>query len=87
VPSRSSVAKMSPATSAVSSGRAQAREKSSTTSAPAQPVECIQRPKTVSAGSWLCRLTTATKMAGAIQQASKSTRIRHWESSLTSSNR
>lgn len=87
VPSRSSVAKTSPATRAVSSGSAQLREKSSTTSAPAQPVLCIQRPKTVSAGSMLCRLTTATKPAGAIQQASSSTRIRHWDSSLTSSNR
>ena len=47
----------------------------------------IQRPKTVSAGSVLCRLTMATKIAGTSQQASSSTRIRHWVSSLTISNR
>ena len=64
MPSRSSAAKTSPATSAVSSGSAQLHEKSRTTSAPAQPVAFIQRPKTVSAGSELCRLTTATKTAG-----------------------
>ncbi len=87
VPSRSSTANTSPATSDVSSGSAHEHEKASTTSDPAQPVACIQRPKTVSAGSELCRLTAATKTAGAIQQATSRRRIRHWANSLTSSKR
>ena len=87
VPSRSSEANTSPATTEVSSGSAQVPAKPSTTSGPAQPVACIQRPKRVSAGSEACWLTATTRSAGAIQQARISRRIRHWESSLTSSKR
>ena len=54
VPSRSSAANTSPATSEVSSGSAQVPAKPSTTSDPAQPVACIQRPNTVSEGNVLC---------------------------------
>ena len=67
MPSRSSAAKTSPATSEVSSGSPQLHAKASTTSDPAQPVVCIQRPKTVSVGSDDCELTTATKTAGCEQ--------------------
>ena len=87
VPSRSSAANTSPAVSEVSSGSAQVHEKPSTTSDPAQPDACIQRPKTVTAGSEVCRLTAATNTAGAIQHAASTSRIRHWDSSLTSSKR
>lgn len=87
VPSRSSAAKTSPATSEVSSGSAQLPANPSTTSGPAHPVACIQRPKSVSEGSVLCSLTAATKRAGAIQQTRTSSRTRHWETSLTSSKR
>ena len=87
MPSRSSAAKTSPATSEVSSGSTQLHAKASTTSDPAQPVACIQRPKTVSVGSELCGLTTATKQPGATRQARSTSRIRHWVSSLASSNR
>lgn len=87
VPSRSSAANMSPATTEVSSGSAQVPAKPSITSGPAQPVACIQRPKRVSEGSVLCSLTPATKSPGAIQQARTRRRMRHWETSLTSSKR
>ena len=87
VPSRSSEANTSPATTEVSSGSAQVPAKPSITSGPAHPVACIQRPKRVSTGSVLCWLTAATKSAGAIQQARTSRRIRHCETSLTSSKR
>lgn len=87
VPSRSSEANTSPATTEVSSGSAQVPAKPSITSVPAHPVACIQRPKRVSEGSVLCWLTAATKRAGAIQQARTSRRIRHCETSLTSSKR
>ena len=70
MPSRSSAAKTSPATSDVSSGSTQLQENVRTTSAPAQPVWFIQRPKTVSDGSELCRLMIATNSAGPSQQAS-----------------
>lgn len=87
MPSRSSQANTSPVTTEVSSGSAQVPAKPSMTSGPAQPVACIQRPKRVSVGSVLCALTPATNSAGATQQASTSSRIRHWETSLTSSKR
>lgn len=87
VPSRSSEANTSPATTEVSSGSAQVPEKPSITSGPAHPVVSIQRPKRVSEGSVLCWLTAATKSPGATQQASTSRRIRHWETSFTSSKR
>jgi hypothetical protein len=87
VPSRSSAAKTSPATSDVRSGSTQLQESVSTTSGPAQPVWLIQRPKTVSDGSELCRLTIATSRAGPSQQAASATRTGHWASSLTSSKR
>lgn len=54
VPSRSSEANTSPATTEVSSGSAQVPENPRTTSEPAHPVACIQRPKSVSTGSELC---------------------------------
>ena len=57
------------------------------TSGPAQPVWPIQRPKTVSDGNELCRLTTTTNNAGPRQQATSTRRIGHWASSLTSSKR
>ncbi len=87
MPSRSSEAKTSPATTEVSNGSAQVPAKPSVTSGPAHPVACIQRPNRVSVGSVLCALTPATKTAGAIQQARSSRRIRHWERSLTTSKR
>ncbi len=87
MPSRSSTANTSPATSEVSSGSAHVHENDSTTSTPAHPLACIQRPNTVSAGSELCRLTAATNTPGASQQAASSSRMRHCENSLTSSKR
>ncbi|GHD30040.1 hypothetical protein GCM10010335_19690 [Streptomyces galbus] len=87
MPSRSSQANTSPVTTEVSRGSAQVPAKPSITSGPAQPVACIQRPKRVSVGSVLCSPTPATNSAGAIQQAGTSTRIRHWDTSLTSSKR
>ena len=87
VPSRSSVAKTSPATSDVSSGSTQLQENVRTTSDPAQPVWLIQRPKTVSDGNELCWLMIATSNAGPSQQARSARRIGHWASSLTSSKR
>jgi hypothetical protein len=87
VPSRSSTANTSPATTEVSNGSTYVPAKPSTTSDPAQPVACIQRPNTVSAGSEPCRLTSLTSTAGTTQAARISSRTRHWESSLTSSKR
>ena len=87
VPSRSSAAKTSPATSEVSSGSAQVHAKPSTTREAAHPVANIQRPKTVSLGSELCPLMAATKSAGASQQATRTIRTRHCASSLSSSKR
>ena len=87
VPSRSSEANTSPATSEVSSGSAQDPEKPRITSGPAHPVACIQRPNRVSTGSAACWLITATKSAGASQHATISRRTRHCESSLTNSKR
>ncbi|CAM5382627.1 hypothetical protein SALBM311S_06246 [Streptomyces alboniger] len=87
MPSRSSEANASPATTEVSSGSAHVPAKPSITSGPAHPVACIQRPKRVSVGSVLCPLTAATKSAGAVQQARTSRRIRHCDTSLTSSKR
>ena len=87
MPSRSSVANTSPATSDVSSGSTQLHENVSTTSDPAQPVWPIQRPKTVSDGNELCWLMIATTSAGPSQQASRPSRTGHCASSLTSSNR
>ena len=87
VPSRSSDENTSPATSEVISGSTQLPAKPSTTSAPAQPVACIQRPKSVSAGSEVCWLTTATAIPGPIQHARISSRTRHCARSLTSSKR
>jgi hypothetical protein len=87
VPSRSSAANTSPATSDVSSGNTQLQENDRITSGPAHPVWPIQRPKTVSDGSELCRLTTTTNNAGPRQQATSIRRIGHWASSLTSSKR
>ena len=60
----------------------------STTSAPAQPVACIQRPKRVSAGSVPCPLTIDDRDAPARSSTRGSARrTRHWASSLTSSKR
>ena len=87
VPSRSSEAKTSPATTDVSSGSAYVPANPSITSGPAQPVAFIQRPNSVSTGSELCSLTTATNNAGASQQARTSSRIRQAANSLTSSKR
>ncbi len=87
VPRRSSAAKTSPATRAVSSGSAQVQAKLSTTREAAHPVANIHRPKTVSLGSELCPLAAAMKPAGASQQATRTIRTRHWASSLSSSKR
>ena len=82
VPRRSSAAKTSPATRAVSSGSAQVHAKLSTTREAAHPVVNIHRPKTVSLGSELCPLAAAMKPAGASQQATRTTRTRHWREQL-----
>jgi hypothetical protein len=87
VPSRSSAANTSPATTEVSNGSTHMPEAPSPTSGAAQPVACSQRPNTVSAGSSPCLAATATTSAGPIQAATSSSRIRHWDSSLTSSKR
>ena len=87
MPSRSSLANTSPATSDVSSGSTQLQQNVRTTSDPAHPVCPIQRPKTVSDGNELCRLMIATSSAGPSQHASSARRIGHWASSLTSSKR
>ena len=80
VPSRSSAANTSPATREVSNGSAQLPAKPSITSDPAQPVACIQRPKTVSAGSELCWLTSLTNDRRHDPGATISSRRRHWDS-------
>ncbi len=87
MPRRSSAENTSPATTEVSSGKNQLPANDSTTSAPAQPVACISRPKRVSDGSVPCPLTTMTAIAGPIQHARISRRTRHWASCLTSSKR
>jgi hypothetical protein len=87
VPSRSSLAKTSPATTDVSSGRSQLQANARTTTGPAQPVWLSQRPKTVSVGNELCWLMTATTSAGPTQQARSARRIGHLASSLVSSKR
>ena len=86
VPSRSSAAKTSPATSDVSSGSTQLQRSESTTSDPAQPVCPIQRPKTVSDGSELCA-DDGDEESRPSQQRAATRRIRHWARSLSSSKR
>jgi hypothetical protein len=76
VPSRSSMANTSPATTEVSSGSTYVPAKVSTTSEPAQPVALIQRPNTVSDGSEPWWLTTLTSTAGMTQTTMMSSRIR-----------
>src|SRR5581483_3108806 len=87
VPSRSSEANTSPATSEVSSGSAQVPEKPRVTSGPAQPVVCIQRPNRVSEGRLLCWLIPKTAIPGPSQQARIRSLTRHGENCLTSSKR
>ena len=87
VPSLSSAANASPATTEVSNGSPQLHAKASTTKDPAHPLACIQRPKTVSVGRDVWALTAATKPAGATRHTRSTTRSRHWVSSLVSSKR
>jgi hypothetical protein len=77
VPSRSSAANTSPATTETSSGSAHMPEKPSPTTGAAQPVSCSQRPKGVSDGSTPCSLTPTTTTAGPSQAARISRRTRH----------
>ena len=87
VPWRSSEAKMSPATRPVSTGSPHEPANPSATSGTAKPEVWTQRPNSVSAGTALWLLTTATNTIGASRQRTPSALSGSWEASFASSAR
>ena len=76
---RSSLAKMSPATTLASSGNPAIPANPSTTSGIANPDEWTHRPKSESAGTDDCVLMKSAKANGPTRQAAAAARGSHWE--------
>ena len=87
VPNRSSLEKMSPATTAVSTGPTQAAPKPSTTIGIAKPELCTHWPNAVSPGVALCTCSTATARNGPMTASAAIVRTWIRRLSLSSSSR
>ena len=88
VPLWSSVATMSPATSAVISGSSQNAPKARQTSGTAKPVSRTKLPNGSSSGPPLLSAASAmTKISGTASAAPRPMKVRFWASSLRSSQR